>query len=122
VAAFELLRGIDWAAVAKLIEDGVKAKKKDTAWSSYGELWEKVGQWKDIFLDRATAPYTNDAQRQEIRTTLQRRLQQIQESMKSLRRAIEKGDQDMAQAQLKNIQGLIEQLKTWLAANPPQPQ
>lgn len=121
VALFELFRSIDWVALAKAIEEGINACKKDQAWSTYGQLWEKVGQWKDIFLDRALAPYTNDAQRADIKAQMQPKLQQIQASMANLRRAIERGDEKDAKAFLDNVHGLITQLQTWLSANPPVP-
>lgn len=120
-ALFELARTIDWAAVAKAIEEGIKACKRDEAWRGLAELWEKVGQWKDIFLDRALAPYTNDAQRADIKAQMQPKLQQIQSSMANLRKAIERGDQKDAKAHLDNVQKLINDLKDWLATNPPVP-
>jgi len=121
VALFELIRTIDWAAVTKLIEEGVKACKKDEAWRGLATLWEKVGQWKDIFLDRALASYTDAAQRADIKAQMQPKLQQIQAAMANLRRAIERGDDKDAKVHLDNVRNLISQLQGWVAANPPVP-
>lgn len=118
-AGIEIARKIPWDKIFKGIEDGVEAKKEKDIWKGIVAAWEEIGGKKDLLINSLVNPDPNWSaeKKQAIIDELKPKLTQMQIIAADARKKLDNGDKDGARQQLKNLLGLLKQLREWIRQN-----